>query len=356
MGIATTAAVAASRGTPVDPEREIVLDGLRLDSQARTASLDGRLLGLAPVEFATLRVLAELPNIVFSRQFLLERVWGARWPGDERVVDPIVAALRQKLGGGAQGRLHEVRGVGFQLTAPGMLPAGPMDLRVRLELAADHMLWQVSPEVGNLLGWLPSELIGERQALLDDDLLAALIFGLSAEEAAEVTRVVRARTAGGGHRWMTLTLYAPAGRGASTLHTAELAPLADEFGGLDPASAAVANEMLASGADLALAVDDDNRITWASGAVSEHLGWRPRDLVGRLAWDLVEPHEVPEVMRDSRRLTEHHALGYLERVTMRRRDGSRTEVAVLAREVYDQTGAARGRIVGHRLVRAGAAA
>ncbi|GAA5513030.1 alkaline phosphatase synthesis transcriptional regulatory protein PhoP [Deinococcus carri] len=90
--------------------------GLHLDERTRTASLDGQELALSRLEFDLLLTLARHPGFVWSRDRLLERVWGADFPGVERVVDVHMAGLRRKLGEQPeQPRFIEtVRGVGYR--------------------------------------------------------------------------------------------------------------------------------------------------------------------------------------------------------------------------------------------------
>lgn len=95
---------------------EMAFGGLVLRPKARSAELDGETLGLSKLEFDLLLTLAQHPGLVWSRERLLERVWGADFPGVNRVVDVHVAALRKKLGedGERQGFIETVRGVGYR--------------------------------------------------------------------------------------------------------------------------------------------------------------------------------------------------------------------------------------------------
>ncbi|SMB84202.1 winged helix-turn-helix domain-containing protein [Deinococcus hopiensis] len=94
----------------------VILGGLELAEQTRTARLDGRDLNLSKLEFDLLLTLARHPGFVWSRDRLLERVWGADFPGVERVVDVHMAGLRKKLGEQPeQPRFIEtVRGMGYR--------------------------------------------------------------------------------------------------------------------------------------------------------------------------------------------------------------------------------------------------
>ncbi|UBV45492.1 response regulator transcription factor (plasmid) [Deinococcus taeanensis] len=94
----------------------VSLGGLHLDERTRSARLNSQELRLSKLEFDLLLTLARHPGFVWSRERLLERVWGADFPGVERVVDVHMAGLRRKLGDQPeQPRFIEtVRGVGYR--------------------------------------------------------------------------------------------------------------------------------------------------------------------------------------------------------------------------------------------------
>ena len=75
-------------------------------------------MNLTAKEFDLLELLVNNPNKVYSRENLLNLVWGYEYPGDVRTVDVHVRTLRQKLG--ETGRLVEtVRGVGYRMADKG---------------------------------------------------------------------------------------------------------------------------------------------------------------------------------------------------------------------------------------------
>ncbi|MHB1567617.1 MAG: response regulator transcription factor [Solirubrobacteraceae bacterium] len=95
------------------------LGPLLVDPMAARASWDGRDLGLTRRELALLEVLARNPEVVMSRDRLLELVWGYDFAPDSRALDVFVSYLRRKLdGAGAPRILATVRGVGFVLRRP----------------------------------------------------------------------------------------------------------------------------------------------------------------------------------------------------------------------------------------------
>ena len=78
--------------------------------------LDGQQVNLTPLEFDLLKALATYPGMVFSREHLLEKVWGHDFYGEERVVDVHIGLIRRKLGEDpAHPRfIKTVRGVGYR--------------------------------------------------------------------------------------------------------------------------------------------------------------------------------------------------------------------------------------------------
>ncbi|WP_085315347.1 response regulator transcription factor [Derxia lacustris] len=75
----------------------IRLGGLSVDAVAREASADGRALELTPREFDLLLFFARHPGEVFSRNDLLDEVWGNRYDGYEHTVNTHINRLRSKI-------------------------------------------------------------------------------------------------------------------------------------------------------------------------------------------------------------------------------------------------------------------
>ena len=98
-------------------QREILtFSELVIDNSAREAHLDGKLLELTPIEYDLLMLLASSPGRVFSREDLLQHVWGCEVQGYEHNVNTHVSRLRAKLEGGQNPReyIRTVRGVGYR--------------------------------------------------------------------------------------------------------------------------------------------------------------------------------------------------------------------------------------------------
>jgi DNA-binding response OmpR family regulator len=70
---------------------------------------------LTPIEFALLTFLARSPNREWTREQLLDQVWGYEWAGYPRTVDRHVAALRRKLRLGRDELIETVHGTGYRL-------------------------------------------------------------------------------------------------------------------------------------------------------------------------------------------------------------------------------------------------
>jgi DNA-binding response OmpR family regulator len=90
---------------------------LVIDLAGHEVSVDGRPVELTHQEFALLRFLAQHRGRVFSREQLLQRVWGVDYYGGSRTVDIHVRRLRMKLGAAAA-PLETVRGAGYKMKAP----------------------------------------------------------------------------------------------------------------------------------------------------------------------------------------------------------------------------------------------
>lgn len=70
---------------------------LEIEYDARRVFIDGREANLTAKEFDLLELLMENPGKVYSRESLLNTVWGSDYPGDERTVDVHVRRLREKI-------------------------------------------------------------------------------------------------------------------------------------------------------------------------------------------------------------------------------------------------------------------
>jgi DNA-binding response OmpR family regulator len=98
------------------PGPELVEVGpLALNLQTYQAGLHGRSLDLTYMEYELLKFLALSPGKVFSREILLNRVWGYEYYGGARTVDVHVRRLRAKFGEEHSHLIQTVRSVGYKL-------------------------------------------------------------------------------------------------------------------------------------------------------------------------------------------------------------------------------------------------
>ena len=112
----------------MDPTEQVIRFDLAIDPARRRTTRGDREITLTPLEFEILLTLARTPGVVFSRDQLMDRVWGYRDYAGGRVVDSHVARVRRKLGDeAAEPRyIRTVHGVGyaFQEEAGEPLQAG----------------------------------------------------------------------------------------------------------------------------------------------------------------------------------------------------------------------------------------
>ena len=102
---------------PNDDAAWATVNDLTVDSARRQATLGGRVLALTPKEFDLLAFLTRNRGLVFSREQLLERVWGYDYAGDTRTVDVHIRWLRKKIEADPSKpeRIVTVRSVGYKL-------------------------------------------------------------------------------------------------------------------------------------------------------------------------------------------------------------------------------------------------
>jgi two-component system, OmpR family, response regulator len=97
------------------PDKELVFPGLSINISHYTVGYMGRPVEMPPKELELLYFLASHPGAVFTREQLLEQVWGYDFFGDSRTVDVHIKRLREKLDGEELGwNLKTVWGVGYK--------------------------------------------------------------------------------------------------------------------------------------------------------------------------------------------------------------------------------------------------
>ncbi len=96
-------------------DKELVFPKLTVNLSNYEIRIDGKLTEIPPKELELLYFLASNPNRVFTREQLLEEVWGFDYFGDSRTVDVHIKRLREKLEGiDANWQLKTVWGVGYK--------------------------------------------------------------------------------------------------------------------------------------------------------------------------------------------------------------------------------------------------
>jgi two-component system phosphate regulon response regulator PhoB len=102
-----------------NPERVaniLSIGGIELDREKKRVTRNGRPVDLGPTEFKLLEFLMQRPGRVFTREQLLDGVWGSNIYIDERTVDVHVGRLRKAINlGHAQDPIRTVRGSGYSL-------------------------------------------------------------------------------------------------------------------------------------------------------------------------------------------------------------------------------------------------
>ncbi|WP_276354111.1 response regulator transcription factor [Cohnella caldifontis] len=103
---------------PEEPGK-LTAGALSLDPASRTVELEGVPVDLTPKEFDLLALLLARPNRVFTRDELLDSVWGFDSAPGTRTVDIHIQRLRKKLGDEGQRLLQTVYGIGYKASGAG---------------------------------------------------------------------------------------------------------------------------------------------------------------------------------------------------------------------------------------------
>lgn len=94
---------------------QLVLDGLLIDEDAHEVYLEAQPVELTLKEYDILLKLVSTAGRVYTREQLLDAIWGYDYVGDTRTVDSHVARLRTKLGGWGNRHLKTVYGMGYKV-------------------------------------------------------------------------------------------------------------------------------------------------------------------------------------------------------------------------------------------------
>lgn len=106
------------RGVYKSPQDELLIENLKLNTQNKTVTINKQLLELSRNEYALLAFFVSHPNKTYSRQQLLDFVWGQLAELDERSVDVQIRRLRDKLKPfDYHQKIKTIRGFGYQWMA-----------------------------------------------------------------------------------------------------------------------------------------------------------------------------------------------------------------------------------------------
>ena len=107
------------RSGSLEQDRQVLeFDDLLINAQAHLAWLSGNQLALTPKEYDLLAFMASRPGQAFTRDQLLNHVWGYDYLGDSRTVDTHVRSLRDKLGSHRY-LVETVWGMGYRFQSKG---------------------------------------------------------------------------------------------------------------------------------------------------------------------------------------------------------------------------------------------
>ncbi|SCZ77236.1 response regulator transcription factor [Acidaminobacter hydrogenoformans] len=99
-----------------EDSRVLEQPGLQIDLDRFTVTCQGEAVVMPPKELELLYLLASHPNQVFTREQLLDKVWGFDYAGESRTVDVHIKRLREKLPGNDIWEIKTVWGVGYKFS------------------------------------------------------------------------------------------------------------------------------------------------------------------------------------------------------------------------------------------------
>ncbi|MTH53676.1 response regulator [Bacillus mangrovi] len=116
--IARVNAVLRRSSKILDSGTRMQFGSLTIHLDSRNVSISGEAVILTPKDLSLLIFLAERPNRTFTREDLIEQVWGMDYEGSDRAVDLAVKRIRQALSRwpSSQGEIRTLRGLGYQFS------------------------------------------------------------------------------------------------------------------------------------------------------------------------------------------------------------------------------------------------
>jgi two-component system alkaline phosphatase synthesis response regulator PhoP len=106
-----TALLRRGRGTSASATDKVDMGGIKIDRERYVVVQEGKEINLPKKEFELLALLASKPGNVFTREVILDRVWGGEVVVGDRTIDVHVRKLREKLG---EDFIRTVKGIGYK--------------------------------------------------------------------------------------------------------------------------------------------------------------------------------------------------------------------------------------------------
>ena len=100
-------------------EKKIKIGKFEMDYNQLSAKRDGKYYELAKKEFFLLYKLISSPNVIYTRQDLIDEIWGLENESDYRTVDVHIKRIREKLQDVTEFEIETIRGVGYKLIIKG---------------------------------------------------------------------------------------------------------------------------------------------------------------------------------------------------------------------------------------------
>lgn len=98
----------------ISPSSVLITGNLRMNVERRTVTRGDRVIELTKTEFDLLQLLMEQQNIVLSRDYIYENIWGFNFETNSKSLDVYIGYLRRKIECGDEPKLlHTIRGVGY---------------------------------------------------------------------------------------------------------------------------------------------------------------------------------------------------------------------------------------------------
>ncbi|MEQ6390571.1 response regulator transcription factor [Bacillaceae bacterium S4-13-58] len=116
--VARVQAVLRRSSFVADEKGIIYFGGLKLNEKSHTVSLHGKTINVTPKDLSLLFFLAKHPNQTFTRDQLIEHVWGLDYDGSDRAVDLAIKRIRKALEDWpeSEGEIKTIRGLGYQMS------------------------------------------------------------------------------------------------------------------------------------------------------------------------------------------------------------------------------------------------